>query len=593
MVGTRIVSSLFRARACSNTETLDRFVTVFARQLPTPGLLHLWRRLIEYGDPVLHQFLALAWLVNSRRALLDAPKEDVPKAASSLRLQSTQDVDGLFGTAVALRAGTPRLLCRTLRRACYGGTTAPGNKPSAGAAGAAVSEERGPHAGDMPSSSSDPRTSAVAAAAAAATVRVSLLEGLRAAGVLLVDADQVADILLARHSPPPPLAVPESKEDGRCWGATRNGGKFVLVDCRAAGEEAGAAGGAARACEDAAGGRVVWRRMPPAKSIGREASAAAEVLREFGAGGSRGAEEDSGDGGAQRKVAVSGRVANCAPYGAGDADGRAACGSSGSAVSPAGSNIAIDSATHVCFIGGRPKGSRGNDGDGPRRASAAAVESGGPEFRLANAAARSCLAAHVCVLEGGLSALDEALSRRGLGSAGGASGVGVANGTGSFRAASRVVGSGDDASPRKGEPAPIVATVATGGGGVGRSAGAPGVPGRELPPASGGTDQRRMALAGGGGSERAGGGGGGPPVSPRSSHAVERKTIRLVGNRRVSEPFRVYAAKSADEMGRALRSLPLAASKPLEVCMSCSGERGGGGACGHTFGVLLFLCCID
>lgn len=57
-----------------------------------------------------------------------------------------------------------------------------------------------------------------------------------------------------------------------------------------------------------------------------------------------------------------------------------------------------------------------------------------------------------------------------------------------------------------------------------------------------------------------------PPLVSGPSQGLERKASRLAGKRRISEPFRVYAAKSADEMGGALRSLPLAASKPFEVC---------------------------
>lgn len=58
---------------------------------------------------------------------------------------------------------------------------------------------------------------------------------------------------------------------------------------------------------------------------------------------------------------------------------------------------------------------------------------------------------------------------------------------------------------------------------------------------------------------RVGSGGGG-------SGGGERKQLgRVASNSRISASFRVYASKSADEMGRALKSLPAAAGKPLEV----------------------------
>lgn len=517
---------------------------------------------------MLHQFLALAWLVNSRRVLLDAPREDVPKAASRLRLRSTQDVDGLFDAAVELRAGTPRLVLRTLRRACYrGAINLAQGKPTAArsAATGGVVEGKGPAGGD-----GEPASSNTTAFAVTATERVSLLEGLRAAGVLLVGADQVAEILLAQRSPRPPLTAPESKENGRYWDATRNGGRFVLVDCRATGRVgAGAAEVAVRAREVPAGGRVVWRRIPPAEGFGREAAAAAAILREFGAGarGVEGREVKSMDSGGPSKLAVNGEVSRgivTAPYGAGDPNGRAANGSGGSAASSAGSYAgihevnaatAIDAATHVCFVGSgsgsseRGASSRNSGAGGLSLASttATAAEAAAPEFQLARAASRSCLAAHVCVLEGGFPALDEALSGRAFTPGGGTSGREMAGFTESSQTASRP-DSGDEINSRTGEAVPG------------------GAPGEELPSASGVTGRTRDGVAAGGGSGRAGGGG--SPVSPpfSLSRGVDRKASRLAGNRRVSEPFRVYAAKSADEMGRALRSLPLTASKPLEVC---------------------------
>lgn len=98
---------------------LIRFVTIFARQTPIPVLLHMWERLVRSGDPLFHQFLALAWLLRNRRVLLGTRHDDVPEVLSRLRLQSTEDVDGMWVGAMALRSATPNLVCNMLRVGCY------------------------------------------------------------------------------------------------------------------------------------------------------------------------------------------------------------------------------------------------------------------------------------------------------------------------------------------------------------------------------------------------------------------------------------------------------------------------------------------
>lgn len=96
-----------------------RFVTVFARQTPIPTLLRFWERLVQYGDPLLHQFLALAWLLRNRRVLLETRIDDVPEAVSRLRLQSEEDLKIMWEMAVELRRSTPQMVCEILQSLCY------------------------------------------------------------------------------------------------------------------------------------------------------------------------------------------------------------------------------------------------------------------------------------------------------------------------------------------------------------------------------------------------------------------------------------------------------------------------------------------
>ncbi|CAM9539480.1 unnamed protein product [Ectocarpus sp. 6 AP-2014] len=258
------------------------FVTLFASQTPAPALLHLWRLMLEYGDPVLHQFLSLAWLVSNRLVLMETPPDDMPATVSGLRLRSAGVVDDVFRTAVALRESTPRLFCDVLRRACFAEDQEGDGDGSCEGRGAPAGggQQSGPPAGGP-----------------AAEPRVSLLQGLRAEGVLSVDADQVAEILLAGPSSTAAPGTtttaaaaptsPATGDDGWRSGSGRIGGRFVLVDCRppAPGGEGPAGGGMRTGGEAAGDGRVIWRRIRPAESFGREAAAVAEVLREVEAGG--------------------------------------------------------------------------------------------------------------------------------------------------------------------------------------------------------------------------------------------------------------------------------------------------------------------
>ncbi|CAN0062114.1 unnamed protein product, partial [Hapterophycus canaliculatus] len=269
------------------------FVTLFARQMPVPALLHLWQRLVEHGDPELFQFLALALLVRSRGVLLDTPREDVPEIVTRLRLASAEVVECVLGDALALRESTPRLFCDLLKRACYsdGLAIVEGKLAAAGddddGADSAATSPGGRRTERSESSSAEGATKATT------IFRMNLLGFLRATGVLTVDADQVAEILVAQPAASVTAAAPTSGEDRRRLdAAARICGRFILVDCRPPLEQEGD-GVAAPSSREAScarekvgtcGQHVIWRRIDPTESFARQVGAVSVLLRESSGG---------------------------------------------------------------------------------------------------------------------------------------------------------------------------------------------------------------------------------------------------------------------------------------------------------------------
>ena len=555
-----------------------RFVTLFARQTPVPVLLYLWQRLIECGDPVLHQFLALAWLVSNRLLLLETARDDVPETITRLKMKSEDTVDAVFGAALALRRLTPRRVCHLLREACYGG----------GLGGAPARREVSRQCVDR---------------------RVSVLKGLKTAGVVMVDATEVAEIVLA--SSPTGAAgegggeAAESKE-GLSWDAAGNGGRFVLLDCRpqrAAPSVAAATSPGAAEMEAVIGGRkgaenrgVIWRRIKAEDYLGENSAALAELLREVSAPGPGVRAEEA------RVLSDMEGPVGLDASGHKSVEKRAAAaatghGSRNATAGPCGSDDGRGdgAATHVCFVGT-------GKGEGGGNSGATAAAAGPPECRLALAASRSCLTNHVCVLEGGFRALAAALFGRRLKSVNDPLKSGVATplvsgGTvdaPSLSASPREregsnasrVGAGVESFPRSGSESidlcEATFVAVTGVSVVGQSevgtaaaavaaaaADAGGSPARD----SSQSCHLETATSGSltpGGSRKASEESVvvvplPPPLVTTPVQTLERKMTRPASSSKISESFRAYAAKSADEMGRGLRSLPLTASRPLEV----------------------------
>lgn len=521
---------------------------------------------------MLHQFLALAWLVSNRPLLLETSRDDVPETITRLKMKSEETVDVVFGIALTLQRLTPRRVCHVLREACYGG----------GVGGAPAEREVSRQCVDH---------------------RVSVLEGLKTAGIVMVDATQVAEIILASS---PTDAVGEGSgggaesNEGLCWGAAGNGGRFVLLDCRPQGvAETEAAIGARE--KDAERRGVIWRRIKAKDYLGENPAALAELLREVSAPAPGVQAEEA------RVLPDMGRLVCLEASGHRSVENRAAAAAAATAATSNGSRNAPTgpcgsdagrgggSATHVCFVGT-------GKGGGGRTYGATVAAAGPPECRLALAASRSCLTSHVCVLEGGFPALEAALRQKRSESVNAPLKSGVATplvsgGTvddpslsaspreGEGSNASRI-GASVESFPRSGSDGTnlcgeATCVAVTGVSVVGQpevgtaavAADAGGSPARESSQSCPRETASSESLAPGGtrNASKESVVPLPPPLVTTPVQTLERKMTRPASSSKISEPFRAYAAKSADEMGRGLRSLPLTASKPLEVST--------GGAC--------------
>lgn len=718
---------------------------------------------------MLHQFLALAWLLSNRKLILDKCQDEVPKTLSKLHMRSVKNVDDVFQSAVELCNLTPRLFSRMFKTLCYDGE----ELDRGGLVGGVHVGPYGEHRRKR--QEQHKRQGRVTSP----RERVSILRGMEASGIILADADQVAEILLS-HAPL--LAATASADHtSTCSGnkggvdagvrrennaldnpvdggqdrsvrdVTPDGCRFVFVDCRSQSERANGAASAATDVflpnspeiavgEDMKAGDVglnyvLWRRIDPVECLGIETIAVTDILREFSCQSPPQAEQSPERAGEREEEFLSGArdaldtsrngfkhessatierdFGGTAPYSgmhkdgdlrglsigasasldsttsSGSRSGGIAPSSKVEAVSSPGGRVPADDAassrassgasplarvvaatpevtTHICFIGAGQGGivdvgrsprhgdnednhaarcdgddarSRGSH-DRSRDAVAMAREAGGHEYRLARTASSFCLVRHVCVMEGGFPALNEAFMRKA---------ACVKRERGSISATPEVDGieriavtpsssqkSGmiplegvvqavvDTLSPLESERHDANVEKCGGDPSVaefdGFSAGkdeidsqpvdgnlpteaetAAVVDATNVPPALSGADRARSASTSslptsnsststangtiGAGVEADGmpapeglqaAASTMPPGTPSSdpartvtpAHSFERKVSKLASNSRISEPFRVYAAKSADEMGRALRSLPLAAGKPLEVSRS-------------------------
>ena len=519
--------------------------------------------------------------------LLATSRDDVPGVVTRLRITSTEIIDDVFEEAVTLQRSTPRLFCDMLGKACYNDTAR------------------------------DDEVHGSLGSPGAIHPIISFIKGLRATGMVLADANQLAEILLASCGYPSATNTSGGAESDGDGVANGYGRRFVLVDCRTSGDATSSAatdailtGAGGIGDRNVDGASIVWLRINPDECLDREPAAVEEVLREYlhpceaEVGANWGASavpwhivlDASDDFTGAPCGSVQGADANGLPAswqksngGVHSLHGRPAGGQATLSQSLPSMTTARSgnggSPIHVCFIGDQgSKVATGNWMFGGVKAATAAAD--GPAHRLARTASRLCAIPRVCVLDGGFAALQEAVEARRGELYNAAPPDGIPRGP----AAGIDVCTGIAACV---EDEPDIEVVAyalaaahgdaekVGGGGTGmsdvslRPVETPGVSLASI-------DLKAVESTPLGGSGIDISGGPGAPAPPRrvtgtSTHHFERKTGRLVANSRISEPFRVYASKRADDMGRALRSLPAAAGRPLEVGAECDAGRLRGG----------------
>lgn len=439
--------------------------------------------------------------------------------------------------------------------------------------------------------------------------------------MVVADADQVAELVMSAESRAGSTAhqvdnVGRGKDKAGGWGgASTEGGRFVLVDCRSGGAPRGTEvprarpasvktnglSGKSAECVGPREGRVVWHTIDPTAFLGRESVAAADLLRSVSIGG--GAVKGSqANGGPSLRHAGSDGVdvaKSFAVNGMGVlVEKRTGSDTASSFTAP--TTAAGLPVTHVCFVGAG--GGRGAWERGQLAAD--------PAVRLARAAARSGLA-RVCVLDGGFASFEEALARRTTcHSRGVEKGAGVPHAS---RSSDSDPGSSPDMATVKVPLSPAKKTTlstspdpdpdsevkdvsghlpdeqpTTGAASPGSSLGSdrdtvmprphestpsPSMAGprangddpttKEPPTMNPGQSRPRAETS----PEMAAQDSSTMPqtASAEPTRAPERRVYRISSSSRIREPFRVYASKSASDMGRALRALPASAGKPLEV----------------------------
>lgn len=436
--------------------------------------------------------------------------------------------------------------------------------------------------------------------------------------MVFTDGDQVAEMLLSddQHKAPRQDGQAATDQAPLDPGARveNETGRFVLVDCRPASvlkAEHTDPSVVGRRMEKAitamglAGGRVVWRRIDPAAFLGRESEVAAELLR--GVAAARGGTEEgafaeqmgvNGAGGVKEVPNGGGRVNgnghgvsrdHSGDNGANGSTHAESCGSSNSNICGVSQTFTAPTTeagaavmTHVCFIGsgeasGDPRNIMCTGLALPNVAHHAAA------VRLARAAARLGLA-RACILEGGFKAFEVALARR-------------AAATAATRVTASRPGSLVGNVKHSGEGDGFAATTADAAAGTAaerspqvkysprssrKTLAAKVYPKRSTSPTNLSVGvathppppMGKPRLGTSASAEQMGGGGMVARRDPRRSQSERRilGSARMASASKISEPFRVYAAKTADEMGRALRSLPATAGRPLEVRVCFVGE---------------------
>ncbi|CAN0091705.1 unnamed protein product, partial [Ectocarpus sp. 12 AP-2014] len=97
------------------------FMTLFSNSLDLPRLYEVWDFYLYWGDPALHHFVVLAFVIGNAEAILKAEEANLPETMCRLTdgMRSVEEVRALMRTAKDLMLNTPKSFRKILRSALY------------------------------------------------------------------------------------------------------------------------------------------------------------------------------------------------------------------------------------------------------------------------------------------------------------------------------------------------------------------------------------------------------------------------------------------------------------------------------------------
>ncbi|CAN0143298.1 unnamed protein product, partial [Ectocarpus sp. 6 AP-2014] len=97
------------------------FMTLFSNSLDLPRLYEVWDFYLYWGDPALHHFVVLAFVIGNADAILKAEEANLPETMCRLTdgMRSVEEVRALMRTAKDLMLNTPKSFRKILRSALY------------------------------------------------------------------------------------------------------------------------------------------------------------------------------------------------------------------------------------------------------------------------------------------------------------------------------------------------------------------------------------------------------------------------------------------------------------------------------------------
>ncbi|CAM9151139.1 unnamed protein product, partial [Scytosiphon promiscuus] len=98
------------------------FMTLFSNSLDLPRLYEVWDFYLFWGDPALHHFVVLAFVIGNAEVILKAEEANLPETMCRLTdgMRSVEELRALLLTAKDLMLNTPKSFRKILRSALYG-----------------------------------------------------------------------------------------------------------------------------------------------------------------------------------------------------------------------------------------------------------------------------------------------------------------------------------------------------------------------------------------------------------------------------------------------------------------------------------------